>query len=106
MLVALEKDITSFVVSGVFSPIRSTQETHVKQIIQEVCSSCEHLLYTICCHDHITYQLLWHDFATVHSLMKLSCSCITVHEHRWQKLWRCVMSGLESNLMHLKDLGT
>ena len=37
---ALAKGITSFVVSGVFSPTRSSQEAQVEQIIKEVCLSC------------------------------------------------------------------
>ena len=37
---ALAKGITSFVVSGVFSPTRSSQETQVEQSIKEVCHSC------------------------------------------------------------------
>ncbi|CAK0783618.1 hypothetical protein CVIRNUC_006817 [Coccomyxa viridis] len=36
---ALAKGITSFVVSGVFSPTRSSQEAQVEQIIKEVCHS-------------------------------------------------------------------
>ena len=37
---ALAKGITLFVVSGVFSPTRSSQEAQVEQIIKEVCHSC------------------------------------------------------------------
>ena len=37
---ALTKGITSFVVSGVFSPMRSSQEVQAEQIIKEVCHSC------------------------------------------------------------------
>ena len=37
---ALAKGITSFVVCGVFSPTRSSQEAQVEQIIKEVCHSC------------------------------------------------------------------
>ena len=39
---ALEKSITSFVVSGVFSPTRSCQELRVQDIIQDACAACEH----------------------------------------------------------------
>ena len=37
---ALAKGITSFVVSGVFSPTRSSHEAQVEHIIKEVCHSC------------------------------------------------------------------
>ena len=38
---ALTNGITSFVVCGVFSPARSSQEAQVEQIIKEICHSCE-----------------------------------------------------------------
>ena len=39
---ALEKGISSFVVSCIFSPTTSCQELLVQDIIQDVCAACKH----------------------------------------------------------------
>lgn len=36
---ALSQGITSFVISGVFSPIRSSQELQAKEIVESICHS-------------------------------------------------------------------
>ena len=64
---ALEKGVSSFVVSGVFSPITSCQELRVQDIIQEVCAACKHC--KCCC----PAQLL--------GMMKAPCAHDTAWSH-------------------------
>ena len=74
---ALLQGITSFVISGVFSPIRSSQELQAKEIVQ---SSCESGRSCSCpnCHEHSRCNL-------VHTIHMLCCpqharpSCNAVH---------------------------